>query len=107
VTVDGDRSLGRVDVVMVAPGEAVVSWLDATLGQGSITLRRVGADGRRGESMRAATSGLSRRAGFPRLGRLDGAVLLVWTEDTDPTRLRAIRLEETAVPPRPDVDDGS
>ncbi|MHC4216852.1 MAG: sialidase family protein [Planctomycetota bacterium] len=98
VTVDDTWPVGRVDVVLEASGHAVVSWLAKGPHRGAIMMRRVSPDGRTGPSMNAATASIARGAGFPRMSVAGDSLLLVWTEDTEPTRLRADVISPEAIP---------
>lgn len=94
--IDDGAPAGRVDVVLLADGSAVVSWLERTGAAGAeVRLQRVGPGGRRLETL-AATAGLSGRAmGFPRLARGGGhAIILAWTDGTELLpRVRVTRIE--------------
>ena len=74
VRVDGGLPLGRVDLVMLDDGSAVVVWLEqAPAGdQGAAIMgRRVWPDGRMGDPRNLAVTGSARASGFPRMARLD------------------------------------
>jgi hypothetical protein len=98
VTVDDKWPVGRVDVVLEATGHAVVSWLAKGPHRGAIMMRRISPDGRTGTPMKAATSSIARAAGFPRMATAGASLLLVWTEDAEPTRLRAALTSPEMVP---------
>jgi hypothetical protein len=98
VTVDDKWPVGRVDVVLEATGHAVVSWLAKGPHRGAIMMRRISPDGRTGTPMKAATSSIARAAGFPRMATAGDSLLLVWTEDAEPTRLRAALTSPEMVP---------
>jgi hypothetical protein len=98
ITVDDRWPVGRVDVVLDASGHAIVAWLAKGPHRGSIMLRRVSPDGRTGKTMQAARSSVARAAGFPKLVAVDRSLLLVWTEDAETTRLRAVHLPLATVP---------
>ena len=85
VTVDGGNPAGRVDVVMLDDGAAVVAWLERTGGEfAEVRVRRVEADGRAGRPVSVSRSSGERASGFPRMTRTDGgAVLVAWTDVTE------------------------
>jgi hypothetical protein len=91
---DGDPA-GRVDVLVLADGSALVSWLERTEGEWSdVRVRRVAPDGRATTSERvSASSGddvAQRVSGFPRMARAaDDRVVIAWTDVTGPrSRIR-------------------
>ncbi len=84
VSVDGGRPTGRVDLVLLDDGSAVVSWLE----RGSLYLRWVAAAGPRSEPLFAARTGDARAVGFPRLALLENEIFLAWTEPGEPPRVR-------------------
>ena len=94
----GKRSpLGRVDVLIDQPGEAIVSWMAAGTGDAGILLRRVTRDGRRGAELALARSSSARDSGFPRMDTLGTDIVLAWT-DARARKLRAVRIARSAVP---------
>jgi hypothetical protein len=98
---DGDPA-GRVDVLMLEDGSALVSWLERTQDDWSdVRVRRVTADGRKTPSERVSTEsgdGAGERvSGFPRMAAAaEDRVLIAWTDVTD-TRPR-VRVAEVEIP---------
>jgi len=87
---DGDPA-GRVDVLMLADGSALVSWLERTEGEWSdVRVRRVAPDGRTTRSRRLSAESGERVSGFPRMAlATQDRVLIAWTDVTDPrSRIR-------------------
>jgi hypothetical protein len=97
ITVDDGWPVGRVDVVLDPSGHAVVCWLTKGPHRGAIMLRRVSPDGQTGPPMQAARASVARSGGFPKMVAVGRSLLLAWTEDGDPTRLRAVTLPLEAV----------
>jgi hypothetical protein len=87
--VDDGNPAGRVDVVLLADGSALVSWLERTEGEWSdVRVRRVAPDGRATQSHRVSGSSGERVGGFPRMAPVaEGRVMIAWTDVTD-TRAR-------------------
>ncbi len=98
IAVDDTWPIGRVAVMLVKPGEAIVSWLDAGDGEGAIALRRISADGSQGKPVMVARTSGARTTGFPKLARSGSNVVLVWTQDAEPTRLRAVTIPIGEIP---------
>jgi hypothetical protein len=96
--VDLGRPQGRVDSLMLADGTLVMSWLEMT-GQeagkeGGIYLRTLSPAGELSAPRLVAPSKTSRASGFPRIASLGGRhLLLACTQDGDPTRVLAFRIE--------------
>lgn len=88
VQVDEGNPLGRVDVVMLASGAALVSWLEATDEGAEIRLRRVFPGGARDPSILAAGSSAARASGFPRMERSGEELVLAWTDADETTQVR-------------------
>ncbi len=92
ITIDDTWPIGRVGVLALSSGDAIVSWLDSGTGDGAIMLCRVTADGIVGAPLRAAVAGVGRATGFPRIAQVGSDVVVVWTEDNETTRLRAVTI---------------
>ncbi len=84
---DGDV-MGRVDVVMLADGSALVCWMSGTKERGTNKVRRVRADGALGPVAIISESDISRASGFPRMARLGDTVHFAWTQFGKPSRVR-------------------
>lgn len=93
--VDLGAPLGRVDLALLGDGSALVSWLErpgATAAAG-IYVRRLAAGGAASAAQLIAPTTEARASGFPRLAVQPGdRVVLTYTEDTTPTRVRTVLL---------------
>jgi hypothetical protein len=89
VQVDAGDAMGRVDVLVLPDGSALVCWMSGTADGGAIKARRVRHDGTLGPVDIVARTDISRSSGFPRMARLGGEVYFAWTEFAKPTRVRA------------------
>lgn len=88
--VDLGQPLGRVDVVMLDDGSALVTWLERTSGGTTILSRRVDRHGAAGDVRPLADSDAARASGFPRIARLGaGRLMLAWTDPSGEGRVRA------------------
>jgi hypothetical protein len=96
IRVDDGQPAGRVDVMMLGDGAALVSWLERTGGdRADVRLRRIGSDGAVSDASTLTGSSAERASGFPRMiSAPDGGVLVAWTDvaDDEP-RVRVRRLE--------------
>jgi thiol-disulfide isomerase/thioredoxin len=89
--------IGRVDVVLDRPGEALVSWIASEREQGKLLVRRVARDRRRGPEVEVAAIAAAREGGFPKLELLGDELVIAWT-DTAARTIRAARLARRDVP---------
>lgn len=97
--VDDGNPAGRVDVRLLEDGRALVSWLERTDGDGAeVRLAPVDAAAGRGDAWTVSRSSSARASGFPRMARVPwdpAAVVLAWTDVSDPerSRIRAAQVE--------------
>ena len=88
IEVDDGATLGRVDVLLLPDGSALVCWLSGTAEGGEIKVRRVSPDGALGAPAVIARTDISRSSGFPRMARLGEEVHFAWTEFGKPSHVR-------------------
>jgi len=88
VEVDDGAALGRVDVLLLPDGSALVCWMSGTAEGGAIKVRRVRPDGSLGPPSVVAETSISRSSGFPRMARLGEEVHFAWTEFGTPSHVR-------------------
>ncbi len=90
---DGDP-IGRVDVILLPRGGALVLWLEsAENGEALIRARRIQGDGTLDPSFAVSATSAERASGFPRMERLDSTVYFAWTEAGEPPRVRMATLD--------------
>lgn len=96
VQVDDGKPLGRVDVVLLDAGTALVTWLEQTASGAEIRARRVRRNGGTDPSMKIAETTSARAAGFARIARLGPDVYFAWTEpvakDSKEKKVRVARM---------------
>lgn len=95
IQVDEATPAGRVDVLMLQDGSALVSWLDRTAKGGEIKVRRVMPDGSRGESFMLAESNSLRATGVPQMVRAGNEVVFAWTQPGSPSKVQAAVVKVT------------
>jgi len=95
IRVDDGISLGRVDVLWLGSGSALVMWLGRRPRVAEILVRQVWPDGRIGEDLLVTTTSAARDSGFPQM-ILDGMgrVVFAWTEAGNGGRVRVARTNE-------------
>ncbi len=92
IPVDTGRPLGRVDVVALDDGSALVSWLEQAEQSARLRVRRVSASGTADEPVTVAESSGARSSGFPRMVKADGEVIVAWRDATEPPSVRTAAL---------------
>jgi hypothetical protein len=92
VLVDGGRPLGRVDVVLLDDGAALVSWLEQGGESARLRVRRIPSKGAPGEPLTVAESSGARSSGFPRMVKAGTEVVVAWRDAGDPPRVRTATL---------------
>lgn len=80
INIDDGNPAGRVDVLLMGDGSAVVCWLEKTAGRGEVRVRRVRTDGKRDQAITVSTSGTARSNGFPQMVRAKDKLVFAWTE---------------------------
>lgn len=81
IRIDEGNPLGRVDVLMLADGSALVSWIERTGAGADIRARKLGRDGSLGEPLVISGTSAGRDSGFPRMAKdPEGGVVFAWTE---------------------------
>ncbi len=86
IRIDEDKSTGRVGVVMLSSGTAMVSWMEGS----SIKALKVHADGTKENSMMVASSSGKRSSGFPQMTKSGNKIFFAWTDDKEKTIRTAI-----------------
>ena len=72
--------LGRVDLVQLDDGAALVSWMDAIGKEAEVRVARVTPAGEVGEMVIVARTSAARASGFPRMVHSGRRVIVAWTE---------------------------
>lgn len=93
VRVDGGQPAGRVDLVMTAEKDALVSWVERTGGDTTaVRVRRMRGDGTLGAPVTVASSSSARASGFPRMVVAGRDVIFAWTQPGRPSQVRVARM---------------
>jgi hypothetical protein len=92
---DGDPE-GRVDLLLLDDGAALVSWLERG-DPATVRVRHITRDGRLTSSTPVTSTSAARNSGFPRMARTGQRVLFTWTEPGDPSAVRVAVTELPAV----------
>lgn len=93
VRVDDGYPAGRVDVVLLQDGGALVSWIERIGGDtAAVRVRRIGSDGKVGVARTVARSSAARASGFPRMAIAGRDVVFAWTQPGKPSAVRVARV---------------
>jgi hypothetical protein len=98
VVVDGERPLGRVALVKVPGGDAIVAWLAVAGQEGEIRVRRVAPNGGAGPPLTISAASQARASGFPRLAVVGDELVVAWVAAGEPSRLRVGSVALAAIP---------
>jgi ribonuclease BN (tRNA processing enzyme) len=98
-----DRPLGRVGILLLDNGTAIVSWLSQGEGsEGLIQARAVFADGTLGEATTVATTSSGRMSGFPQIAEHGDGIVFAWTQTGgDASRVETLIYDKSALVQRP------
>ena len=88
--VAGGDVTGRVDVVLLEDGRAVVSWMQRSQDGAEIIARPYTNAGAAGDPVVVAATAVQRSSGFPQMVRAGDGLLFAWTGSGDPPRLRTV-----------------
>jgi len=80
IQLDEAAALGRVDVVLLADGSAVATWIEFANQQSTFVMRRVDPAGMRSPVVPVAAIAGARASGYPRIAHHDGELVFAWTE---------------------------
>jgi hypothetical protein len=82
---------GRVDVVLLDDGRAIVSWLQPSAAGAEIRAQPFDRDGAAGPAAVIASTPVQRASGFPQMVRTSNGLLFAWTDAGDSTQVRTAR----------------
>ncbi len=88
IRIDDGRPIGRVDVVLLDSGDAVISWMEQVQDGAEVRIRSIDTQGNRGEAMTIADSSTARSSGFPRMERSGDELVIAWRDSSDPPLVR-------------------
>jgi hypothetical protein len=92
VRVDKANATGRVDVLQLGDGSALVTWIEGSATAASIMVRRVRPDGRMEAPRELGAVTAARASGFPRGALAGNSAYFAWT-DPQTKQIRVARLD--------------
>jgi hypothetical protein len=81
VIIDDGNPAGRVDVLLMPDGSAVVSWLEKLANGGEVRIRQVKPEGLREAAITIAPAGTARSSGFPQMIRSGNSLIFAWVSN--------------------------
>lgn len=87
IRVDDGAAMGRVELVLLDDGTAMVVWLERVDGAAEIRARRVNREGV-GTATSITSTAAERASGFPHIARWEDRLFFAWTEGGDQRRVR-------------------
>lgn len=78
--IDSGNAVGRVDLLLLADGSALVTWIEGAADKAGIYARRIFPDGRMHAPVQLAATSSARASGFPRAALSGKTVYLAWTD---------------------------
>ncbi len=94
VQVDEGKPIGRVGVVVLDSGSAVVTWLERDPKGGQLKARLIDKDGTKNPPVLIGSTNAGSSSGFPRVERNGNTIMIAWT-DTNTERIRVSELDAT------------
>ena len=92
VVISDSNPAGRVDLIVLEDGSALISWLETALGEATIKACRVNDDGALDKSFIVARSNESRSSGFPKMVMNNDTVYFAWTEVGESLRVKTAHM---------------
>ena len=87
VQIDEGDPIGRVDVVALDSGGAVVTWIEHSKRGGEVRARELTAGGQALAAITVGATSVGNASGFPRVERAGDSIVFAWT-DTDKRQIR-------------------
>ncbi len=92
VRMDEGKAIGRVDIELIDPNTAMVSWMEGSV----IKISQVHSDGKKDKPLTVASTSQSRSSGFPQMTKAKDGLVLAWTDDKEKTiKLARLYLKDT------------
>jgi len=88
IPVDGGNPAGRVEVVSLSSGGAVVSWIERIAQGPRIHVRRFDANGVATAPIDVSQAAGVRSGGFPKMIASGNDLILAWTDSSEPSHVR-------------------
>ncbi len=98
IRLDATGSLGRVDVTLLADGDALATWIEYSAQKAEFRARRVAPNGAVSPPITIAEISSARTSGYPRMALHNNALTYAWIESVN--GVTAIKTGTSAIPAR-------
>jgi hypothetical protein len=88
IRIDGGKPVGRVDVVALSSGDALVSWLEQAAEGTQVRIREIRSGGTMGDPIIASANSKVKFAGVPQMTLSGKQVVVAWTDGETPSKIR-------------------
>jgi hypothetical protein len=88
IRVDGGNPVGRVEVVSLASGDTVVSWIERGTQGRKLQVRRFAANGTASAPIDVSRTFGVGSGGFPKMAVSGNDIVVAWTDAAEPSQLR-------------------
>jgi hypothetical protein len=83
IRLDGNGTLGRVDVELMTDGSAVASWIESAGGRAQFVVSRVEPSGAKSPPLTVSGLAGTRASGYPRVARRGDELVFAWIESAE------------------------
>jgi hypothetical protein len=87
IRVDGGNPAGRVEVLSLPSGDAVVSWIERIGQSPKLQLRRFSANGTAAAPIDVSKTNSVRSGGFPKIVVSGNDIVVAWTDSSEPAHV--------------------
>jgi len=98
IRVDDGDPMGRVSVILLSTGEALVCWMEMIESNAEVRIRRVRPDGNVGKSITVTPTSATRASGFPRLAHNGDELVFAWTKLEDERSVHTAKMKLSTLP---------
>jgi hypothetical protein len=88
VRVDGGNPAGRVEVLSLPSGDALVSWIERVGSAPRLQVRKFSATGTPATPLEVSKTGGVRSGGFPKMVVSGNDIVVAWTDASEPSQVR-------------------
>jgi hypothetical protein len=89
IRVDAGNPAGRVEVLSLASGDAIVSWIERTAQGARLHLRRFDTNGNGAAPIDVSRTVGVRSGGFPKMVLSGNDIVVAWSDNADQSRVRS------------------
>ena len=88
IRIDSGKPVGRVDIIALSSGDALVSWMEQATDGTQVRIRQVHSNGNFGDPIIASANSKVKFAGVPHMTLSGKQVIVAWTDGATPNKVR-------------------